>query len=58
MPSAFAEIASQGPISAVLLAVGSLLFGVVGLLGAYVTLGVVLDLVTPTHSGPTWRPSR
>lgn len=58
MPSTFTEIALQDPLTAILVAVGSLLFGVVGLLSLYVVVGVLVQVVTPTETGQTRRPVR
>lgn len=51
MPDAFTEVAMHDPLSAVLMALGSLLFlatfGVFGYLG----LGAFVDLLTPDATG-------
>jgi len=51
MPGEFQSVATNDPISAVLMALGSLLvFVSLGVFG-YLTLGAAVDLITPDVSG-------
>lgn len=51
MPGRIADVAAQGPISAVLVVLGTLIFvAAFGVFG-YLTLGALVDLVTPDVGG-------
>lgn len=55
MPGAFADVAAHDPLSAVLLGIGALLtFFSMAVFGG-LTLGAVVDLVTPESTGKSYR---
>ncbi|WEL16422.1 MULTISPECIES: hypothetical protein [unclassified Halorhabdus] len=47
MPFRFAEVVTHDPISAVLVGMGALVIGLTVGASAYLTLGAVVDLVSP-----------
>lgn len=58
MPGEFADVATADPLSAVLVAIGGLLtFAAMAVFGG-LTLGAVVDLLTPETSGPPRRPDQ
>ena len=48
MPWRFADVVTHDPISAVLVGIGALVMTLTLGAGAYLTLGAVVDLVTPS----------
>jgi len=58
LPGEFAEVAAHDPVSALLMAVGTLIVLVsVGFVG-YLVLGAVAELLTPTPGGEPEQPGR
>ncbi|WP_233263408.1 hypothetical protein [Halorhabdus sp. CUG00001] len=55
-PAEFVDVASQGPISALLVALGALFVGAAVLAGGVLGLRAVVDLLTPFRSDRVHRP--
>lgn len=56
LPGAFADVAMQGPIAALLVGLGALFVGLAVLAGGALTIGALVDLITPTRRDRVHRP--
>ncbi|MFW5956285.1 MAG: hypothetical protein ACOCQY_02665 [Halorhabdus sp.] len=56
MPGKFLEVATQDPISAILVVFGAVFVGGAVLAGAYLGLGAVVDLLRPSRPAAVHRP--
>ena len=55
-PGMIAEVATQGPVQAILVLFGALFIGLAVVVLGWLALGALVDVITPPRGSPTYRP--